>query len=132
MAGQAKASGRPGRARTPSRSSASERKRRARRGVLVRRWLGVGALCLVGLLYYRPLRTYVDTRHTLAERSGQVASLRGERQRLERKLADATGDAALVREARRLGLVKSGERLFIVKGVRAWEQGRRTIRRHRR
>ena len=40
----------------------NKRKRRPRRGVLVRRWLGVGALCLVGLLYYRPLHTYVDTR----------------------------------------------------------------------
>jgi cell division protein FtsB len=111
-------------------AAAKKKGRRPRRGVLVRRWLGVGALCLVGLLYYRPLRTYVDTRDALANRSAQVASLRGERQRLQRKLADATGDAALVREARRLGLVKSGERLFIVKGVRAWEQARRTIRRH--
>jgi cell division protein FtsB len=106
------------------------KRRRPRRGVLVRRWLGVGALCLVGLLYYRPLRTYVDTRGTLANRSAQVESLRDQRRRLQRKLADATGDAALVREARRLGLVKSGERLFIVKGVGAWEQARRTIRRH--
>jgi cell division protein FtsB len=106
------------------------KRRRPRRGVLARRWLGVGALCLVGLLYYRPLRTYVDTRDTLANRSAQVESLRSERRRLQRELADATGDAALVREARRLGLVKSGERLFIVKGVAAWEQARRTIRRH--
>jgi cell division protein FtsB len=106
------------------------KRRRPRRGVLVRRWLGVGALCLVGLLYYRPLRTYVDTRDTLANRSAQVESLRSERRRLQRELADATGDAALVREARRLGLVKSGERLFIVKGVAAWEQAQRTIRRH--
>jgi cell division protein FtsB len=108
----------------------TKKRRRPRRGVLVRRWLGVGALCLVGLLYYRPLRTYVDTRDTLANRSAQVESLRAERRRLQRNLADATGDAALVREARRLGLVKSGERLFIVKGVGAWEQARRTIRRH--
>ena len=106
------------------------KRRRPRRGVLVRRWLGVGALCLVGLLYYRPLRTYFDTRDTLANRSVQVESLRNERRQLQCKLADATGDAALVREARRLGLVKSGERLFIVKGVGAWEQARRTIRRH--
>jgi cell division protein FtsB len=106
------------------------KRRRPRRGVLVRRWLGVGALCLVGLLYYRPLSTYVDTRDTLANRSAQVQSLRNERQRLQHELADATGDAALVREARRLGLVKSGERLFIVKGVGAWEQAQRTIRRH--
>jgi cell division protein FtsB len=98
--------------------------------VLIRRWLGVGALCLVGLLYYRPLHTYVDTRRTLAERAGQLKSLRGERRSLQRKLADSAGDAALVREARRLGLVKPGERLFIVKGIEAWKHAQHTIRRH--
>ena len=89
--------------------------------MLVRRWLGVGALCLVGLLYYRPLHTYVDTRHTLVERSGQVQNLRAEKRQLERKLADTASDSALVREARRLGLVKPGERLFIVKGIEAYD-----------
>jgi cell division protein FtsB len=107
-----------------------KRKRRPRRGVLVRRWLGVGALCLVGLLYYRPLHTYVDTRHTLAERSGQVENLRAEKRQLERKLAATSSDSALVREARRLGLVKPGERLFIVKGIGAWKHARHTIRRY--
>jgi hypothetical protein len=61
--------------------------------VLVRRWLGVGALCLVGLLYYRPLHTYVDTRHTLVERSSQVQSLRAEKRQLEQKLADTASDS---------------------------------------
>ena len=98
--------------------------------MLVRRWLGVGALCLVGLLYYRPLHTYVDTRHTLVERSGQVQNLRAEKRQLERKLADTTSDSALVREARRLGLVKPGERLFIVKGIEAWNHARHTIKRN--
>ena len=98
--------------------------------MLVRRWLGVGALCLVGLLYYRPLHTYVDTRHTLVERSGQVQNLRAEKRQLERKLADTASDSALVREARRLGLVKPGERLFIVKGIGAWKRAQHTIRRH--
>ena len=111
-------------------AAAKKRRRRPRRGVLVRRWLGVGALCLVGLLYYRPLHTYADTRHTLVERSGQVQNLRAEKRKLERKLADSAGDAALVREARRLGLVKPGERLFIVKGIEAWKHAQRTIRRH--
>jgi cell division protein FtsB len=104
-------------------------RRRPRRGVLVRRWLGVGALCLVGLLYYRPLHTYIGTRQTLVERSGQVETLRAEKRKLERKLADTTSDSALVREARRLGLVKPGERLFIVKGVGAWQHAQHTIRR---
>jgi cell division protein FtsB len=108
----------------------TKKRRRPRRGVLVRRWLGVGALCLIGLLYYRPLHTYVDTRDTLARRSAQVKSLRDERRQLERRLAAASGDAALVRDARRLGLVKPGERLFIVKGTEAWQRAQRTIRRH--
>jgi cell division protein FtsB len=111
---------------------AKRRRRRPRRGVLVRRWLGIGALCLVGLLYYRPLHTYVDTRRTLVERSGQVKSLRDERRQLQRKLADSASEAALVREARQLGLVRPGERLFIVKGVEAWKHARHTIRRHER
>jgi cell division protein FtsB len=98
--------------------------------VLVRRWLGVGALCLVGLLYYRPLHTYFATRNTLVERSGQVQNFRAEKRQLERKLADTSSDSALVREARRLGLVKPGERLFIVKGIEAWKQAQHTIRRH--
>jgi cell division protein FtsB len=111
-------------------AAAKKARRRPRRGVLVRRWLGVGALCLVGLLYYRPLHTYFSTKQTLVERSAQVKGLKTERQLLQRKLANATGDAALVREARQLGLVKQGERLFIVKGIQAWERARRTIRRH--
>ena len=104
--------------------------RRLSRSTVLRRWLAVGALLLVGLLYYRPLHTYVDTRRTLVERSGQVKSLRDEQRGLQGKLADSAGDAALVREARRLGLVKPGERLFIVKGIEAWNHARHTIRRH--
>jgi cell division protein FtsB len=106
------------------------KRRRPRRGVLVRRWLGVGALCLVALLYYRPLRTYLDTRHTLADRTAEVRSLRNEKGRLVRQLAESASNSALVREARRLGLVKPGERLFIVRGIEAWKQAQRTIRRH--
>jgi Septum formation initiator len=76
------------------------------------------------------LHTYVDTRHALAERSAQVKSLRGERRLLQRKLADSASESALVRDARRLGLVKPGERLFVVKGIEAWQRARHTIRGH--
>ena len=100
--------------------------------MLVRRWLGVGALCLIGLLYYRPLKTYFGTRQTLGQRSAEVSGLRAQRRALERKLADAATDSALVREARRLGYVKPGERLFIVKGLEAWRRAQRTIGRHAR
>jgi cell division protein FtsB len=105
-------------------------RRRPRRSVLVRRWLGVGGLLLIGLLYYRPLHTYVATRRTLVDRAAEVRQLRAERRTLERRLGEATTDSALVREARRLGLVKPGERLFIVKGIEEWQRARRTIGRH--
>ncbi len=118
------------RAETTKPKPKSRRRRRPARAVLVRRWLGVGAVCLIALLYYRPLRTYVDTHRALDQRAATVRTLRKERRALERKLATSATDAALVREARRLGYVRPGERLFIVKGVEAWQRAQRTIRRH--
>jgi hypothetical protein len=35
-------------------------------------------------------------------------------------------DAALAREARRIGYVKPGERLFIVKGISSWQRAHPT------
>jgi cell division protein FtsB len=97
--------------------------------VLVRRWLGVGALLLIALLYYRPLHTYVGTRDALAQRAREVRQLRADRGTLERRLARSTTEAALEQAARRLGLVRPGERLFIVKGIEAWQRAQRTITR---
>ncbi len=77
-------------------------------------------LCLVAFLYYRPARTYFDTRDTLKERSAEVQKLAAKKERLSRLVAASTSDAALAREARRLGLVKPGEQLFIVKGIAKW------------
>ena len=105
------------------------RRRRRARAVLVRRWLGVGALCLIALLYYRPLRTYVETHRALVHRDADVRALEQKRHALERQLSETRTPAALVREARKLGYVKPGERLFIVKGIEAWERAQRTIRR---
>jgi cell division protein FtsB len=110
--------------------SPSRRGRRPSRAVYVRRWLGVGALCLIGLLYYRPLKTYFGTHKMLVQRRADVQALRAQRRSLEQKLAATTTDAALIREARRLGYVKPGEKLFIVKGIEAWKRAQRTIGRH--
>lgn len=82
----------------------------------------MAALALVGFLYVQPLRTYLETRETLARRSAEVRALAAERRGLERALASQTSTASLVREARRLALVKPGERLYIVKGVAAWRR----------
>jgi cell division protein FtsB len=86
------------------------------------RWAAVGALCLVALAYYQPARRYLDARNTVATRQAEVLKLRAKHRRLERLVAASTSDVELAREARRLGLVKPGERLFIVKGIDRWAE----------
>ena len=96
------------------------RRRRSQRSRLVFRCaLGVG-LCVVALLYYKPARTYLHTRSTVAAREAEVRKLQRQHRQLQRLVAESTSDAALARQARRLGLVKPGERLFIVKGIKRW------------
>ena len=79
-------------------------------------------LCLVAFLYYRPARTYFHTRDTLEQRGAEVRHLEQQKQRLQRALDASTSNAALEREARRLGLVRPGEQLFIVKGIERWKR----------
>ena len=88
--------------------------------VLLRRWLVLGAVVLVAFLYWRPISRYVETRSTLAQRRAEVRQLRRERAALERRLAASASMEALAREARRLGFVKPGQHLYIVKGIPAW------------
>jgi cell division protein FtsB len=104
----------------PSRSPRKRSRRRARRRAPLVRWLAVATILVVGLLYYRPLKSYLDTKASLEERAAQVRSLRAERDELARQVADSDTPEALARRARRLGLVKPGERLFIVKGIDEW------------
>ena len=102
------------------------RRSRARRRL---RWLAVGAVVLATLFYARPIRTYLETRDALAQRAAEVEALRDEHERLERRLARSESSVMLGREARRIGFVKPGERLFIVKGIVEWRRARRATMR---
>jgi cell division protein FtsB len=110
------------------------KRRRPSRSTIVLRWLAVGALALVAFLYYRPLHSYFGTKAALAQRRAEVAHLRVEHRKLERRLTESTSTGTLERRARRLGLVRPGERLFIVKGIKSWvrkhERGATTIGRN--
>jgi cell division protein FtsB len=86
------------------------------------RWAAIVAFCLVALGYYQPARRYLDARKTVATRQAEVQRLQATHHRLARLVAASTSDAELAREARRLGLVKPGERLFIVKGIDGWQK----------
>jgi cell division protein FtsB len=97
---------------------------RPRRRVPVLRWAAVATLVIVALLYYRPLKSYLETRASLQERQAEVQELRAKRDDLARRLEDADTPEALARRARKLGLVKPGEQLFIVKGIEEWKRRR--------
>jgi len=86
----------------------------------------VGA-CLVAILYYKPTRAYLHARDTVSARSAEVRKLRRQHEHLQRLVAASTSDAELAREARRLGLVKPGERLFIVKGIKRWKKAHASL-----
>jgi len=92
------------------------------------RWCVVGVLGFVAFLYYRPLASYVETRSTLNERQVEVRELRAERTRLQARLERSATLTALTREARRNGLVRPGEQLFIVRGIAEWRQAQRASR----
>ena len=80
---------------------------------------------LAAVLYYRPVHSYLQTKDSLARRSTEVQRLEAEKHSLEQRLAGASTGVTLVRRARRIGLVKPGERLFIVKGIETWRKARR-------
>jgi cell division protein FtsB len=84
------------------------------------RLLAIGALLLVAFLYWKPMHSYLRTKHELQSRRAQVQALRAEKAKLERRIALAGTGPELVRQARLIGLVKPGERLFIVRGIAAW------------
>ena len=99
-------------------------RRLLRRRPRLLRWLALAALILIGVLYYSPVRSYVETRRALAGRLSEVQDLEHERAVLRRRLAARTSEETVLREARKLGYVRPGERLFIVKGIPAWKRAR--------
>ncbi len=84
------------------------------------RLLALGGLILIGLLYWKPVHSYEHTSAQLANRDAQVSRLRAEQRQLKLRLATVGSGPELVREARRLGFVKPGEQLFIVRGIASW------------
>jgi len=105
-------------------SRSTRRRRLGRR----RLWLlAVAGVVLTALLYYKPLDSYFKTRGELARRTAEVRRLGAEKRLLERQLSLSASGSTLIRRARRLGLVKPGERLFIVQGIAAWRRAQRAV-----
>jgi cell division protein FtsB len=60
----------------------------------------------------------VKTYREAGRQREQVAELRAENARLKQRKAELSAPGALEREARRLGMVKAGERAYVVTGIK--------------
>lgn len=87
------------------------------------RWdrLGRTAILIVllgmALLYVRPLAGYWAARGEATDRREQVQELRAENAELRARREALKHGGALEAEARRLGMVRPGERPFVVEGL---------------
>lgn len=75
------------------------------------------AFLFVAALYVHPLFSIWSARGEAAQRRGEVAHLQAERERLERRVRALRDPRALEREARRLGMVRPGERAYVVENL---------------
>ena len=87
------------------------------------RWDRIGrfivlAVCLlVVLLYVRPLAAIWSARGEAATRHSELTTFQREHARLAKRVEALKNPAALEREARSLGMVKPGEKAYVIKGL---------------
>ena len=74
-------------------------------------------LAFVAFLYVGPARSYWDTKGQAAQKRAEVQKLKQENERLRKRREALRDPASLEREARRLGMVRPGERAYVVKGL---------------
>jgi cell division protein FtsB len=81
------------------------------------RWALIGVFGLVLYLYVGPLLTWIGTYREAGRQRAEVAALRAENVRLRAQKRALKAPGALEREARQLGMVKAGERAYVVQGL---------------
>jgi cell division protein FtsB len=69
-------------------------------------------LFVIVLLYIRPVAHWVQQRSTAAHSQADLRDLQRERDRLEARLKQLSGTGAIEREARKMGMVRRGERPY--------------------
>ena len=81
------------------------------------RWALLFVLALVLYLYIGPTKNWVSTWREAGQKREEVATLRAENERLRERRDALRRQSSLEREARRLGMVKAGERMYIIEGL---------------
>ena len=81
----------------------------------VGRWALICVFAFVLYLYIGPARTWVTTYGEAKRKREEVAQVRAENERLRARKEQLQRPGAVELEARRLGMVKGGEKLYVVK-----------------
>jgi cell division protein FtsB len=95
---------------------------RRRTGIRWDRLGRVGLLTVLGiilLLYISPAKRWIEQSATASHQKQELDELTRENARLEHRLRVLRDPGALEREARRLGMVKQGERAFVIENLPA-------------
>ena len=92
----------------------------ARHGI---RWDRIGRIALLCVLafvlylYIGPTRSWLATYKEAGKRRAEVAQLKATNKRLKARRDELRRPATLEREARRLGMVRGGEKAFVVQDL---------------
>jgi len=87
------------------------------------RWDRVGRIALLAVLgiilalYISPAKHWIEQSATAGAHREELRSLKAEQGRLKSQVRDLRRPAALEREARKLGMVKGGERSYVIRGL---------------
>ena len=87
------------------------------------RWDRVGRVALLATLivivfsYLSPARHWLQQSGTANRQKQELSQLTGEKKRLQRRLKALRDPGALEREARHLGMVRVGERSYVIENL---------------
>jgi cell division protein FtsB len=87
------------------------------------RWDRVGRVALLATLvtilglYLSPAKHWIEQSRTAGEQTRELKSLTAENRNLKKRVHALRDPGALEHEARRLGMVRQGERPYVVEGL---------------
>jgi cell division protein FtsB len=87
------------------------------------RWALLGVFVFVLLLYIGPAARWVSTYRQAKQKRSEVAALHAQNRSLRSKEKALEAPSSLERQARRLGMVQAGEKLYVVEGTGARSGG---------
>lgn len=77
----------------------------------------LGVLFVIVLMYVSPLTRWVTQKNTAKEETAELHQLQATNTDLKARLSSLTGGEAIELRARSLGMVKQGERAFVIENL---------------